>query len=517
LWFVPTGEVLPNGKWSVSAYRRGTNYIQGYTNVGDFAGTFAYGLRDKAEIFGSFLVDTRIDRDVRPIFVNDPSFGGVIDRYPQVNKSWMGDNVGDFYVGVKYNFMSEYEQKPAAVAVRGIFKLPTGSTSNGVSTGKLDFAVDAIVSKEYQKEVEASGYAGWEFRGSPDGFSAPGGAFRYGVGVGLPSRAPLRFTGELDGIFPTSSTTTLTGAPVVSADDTTISPLLSNTEKLQRLTLAATYQAHSGFFAGLGLSWNFPTQARNLAFAQDNPSITADYWDWQVRIGYHPGVRVYVPPPPPPPPAPPPPAPPPAHDLTVRAVCDPTTVEVGRSSTCTATVQDSINCTVTYRWSAPSGTLAQPSERQTLWTAPNTEGTVPVTITVTCPQDGKTASDTVNISVTRPPVRTYTFEDVYFDFDRYSLRPEATRVLDEAVNAMRQDPTLRLTIEGHTCSIGTAEYNLALGNRRANAVRDYLVSRGVATDRLNTVSYGEERPKFDNSREETRRLNRRAALVVRLQ
>src|SRR6202007_1824304 len=108
-------------------------------------------------------------------------------------------------------------------------------------------------------------------------------------------------------------------------------------------------------------------------------------------------------------------------------------------------------------------------------------------------------------------------EDVHFDFDRYSLRPEATRVLDEAVDAMKQNATLRLTIEGHTCNIGTAEYTLALGDRRASAVRDYLVSRGVAADRLRTVSYGEERPKYDNAREETRRLNRRAALVVSLQ
>ena len=63
----------------------------------------------------------------------------------------------------------------------------------------------------------------------------------------------------------------------------------------------------------------------------------------------------------------------------------------------------------------------------------------------------------------------------------------------------------------------TAEYNLALGDRRANAVRDYLTSRGIAASRLGTVSYGEERPKHDNAREETRRLNRRAALVVNLQ
>ena len=98
-----------------------------------------------------------------------------------------------------------------------------------------------------------------------------------------------------------------------------------------------------------------------------------------------------------------------------------------------------------------------------------------------------------------------------------TLRPEATRVLDEAVMALQQDPTLRIQIEGHTCNIGTAEYNLALGDRRAGSVRDYLLSRGVAANRLTTVSYGEERPRHDNSREETRRLNRRASLVVNLQ
>ena len=73
LWFVPTAEVLGHGKWSGSVYRRGTNWVQGYTNVADFAGTFAVGIKNRAEIFGSFLVDTRIDRDVRPVFVADPT------------------------------------------------------------------------------------------------------------------------------------------------------------------------------------------------------------------------------------------------------------------------------------------------------------------------------------------------------------------------------------------------------------------------------------------------------------
>jgi peptidoglycan-associated lipoprotein len=177
----------------------------------------------------------------------------------------------------------------------------------------------------------------------------------------------------------------------------------------------------------------------------------------------------------------------------------------------------SINCAVTYRWTAPSGTLAMPAAAQTGWTAGQQEGTVPITITVTCPTDNRTATATANVQVVRPPVRQIVFEDVYFDFDRYSLRPEATRVLDEAVTALNQNPTLRITIEGHTCNIGTAEYNLALGERRAVAVRQYLQSRGIAADRMTNISYGEERPKFDNAREETRRLNRRAAMVVRLQ
>ncbi len=516
IWYVPTAEVLADGKWSVSVYRRGTNWIQGYTNVADFAGTFAYGIKDRAEIFGSFLVDTRIDRDIRPIFVTDPAFGGVIDRYPKVNQYWTGDNIGDLYVGAKYNFWSEYRQNPAALAVRGIIKLPTGKFDAGVSTGKPDFEIDAIVSKEAAKLVEVSGYGGYEWRGKPDGFDAPTGAFMWGTGVTFPSRNFLRVVGELNGEALSGSSTTLLTANGLRGIDLSFPPTVSNTENITRATLGITLQSKKGWFAGAGVSWNVPSRARSAAFTNE-PDVLGDYYDMQFRIGYHPGVRIYVPPPPPPAaPAPAPAAPAPVHNLTVRAACDPCSVEVGRTSTVTATVQDSIQCAVTYRWSAPSGTLAQPAERVTLWTAPNQEGSVPVTVTVTCPTDNKTASDTVNIQVTRPPVRTYTFEDVYFDFDRYSLRPEATRVLDEAIAAMRENATLRVEIEGHTCNIGTAEYNLALGDRRANAVKDYLVSRGVTADRLNTVSYGEERPKYDNSREETRRLNRRAALVVNL-
>src|SRR5262245_31200176 len=210
IWFVPTAEILPHGKFSVSGYRRGTNYVQGYQNVGDFAGTFAFGIKDRAEIFGSFLFDTRIDRDVRPLFIpNNSQFGGVLDRYPRVTEPWTGDNIGDFYVGAKINFMSEYQQKPAAVAARVLFKLPTGKEDVGVSTGQLDTAIDLIVSKEVAKVVEVSGFGGYEWRGQPDGFDVPGSAFRWGGGVAFPSRNFLRVSGEINGFITSDDVATI--------------------------------------------------------------------------------------------------------------------------------------------------------------------------------------------------------------------------------------------------------------------------------------------------------------------
>lgn len=113
--------------------------------------------------------------------------------------------------------------------------------------------------------------------------------------------------------------------------------------------------------------------------------------------------------------------------------------------------------------------------------------------------------------------KTYAFEDVHFDRDRFSIRREDLDGLRVAVAALKEDPSLVVSIEGHTCSLGSPAHNLALGQRRADAVKDYLVNEGVAAERLLTVSVGEANAEYDNSREETRRLNRRVALVPKAQ
>ncbi len=111
------------------------------------------------------------------------------------------------------------------------------------------------------------------------------------------------------------------------------------------------------------------------------------------------------------------------------------------------------------------------------------------------------------------PAMTLVLEGVNFDFDKAVIRPQDYAKLDQDVDALKAWGDVDVEVAGHTCSIGTEEYNLGLSQRRAEAVRNYLVSKGVSADRLTARGYGESRPVASNATREGRAQNRRVELV----
>jgi len=111
-------------------------------------------------------------------------------------------------------------------------------------------------------------------------------------------------------------------------------------------------------------------------------------------------------------------------------------------------------------------------------------------------------------------LRSVTSDTVHFALDQYDLDPESQSILNSQLAWLQRYPNVTVTIEGHCDERGTREYNLALGDRRANSVKNFLVTRGIAATRITTISYGKERPIALGSDEASWAQNRRAVTVV---
>ena len=149
--------------------------------------------------------------------------------------------------------------------------------------------------------------------------------------------------------------------------------------------------------------------------------------------------------------------------------------------------------------------------------------TTSYTITATGAGGSASASTSVTVNVPPPVVKApepsldelflKEVRDAYFDYDKADIRADAKDALGKTADFLRNYPQLRVTIEGHCDERGSTEYNLALGDRRANAVKQYLVSLGIPADRLTTVSYGKEKPFCTASDEACYQQNRRGHFV----
>jgi len=108
-------------------------------------------------------------------------------------------------------------------------------------------------------------------------------------------------------------------------------------------------------------------------------------------------------------------------------------------------------------------------------------------------------------------------QDIHFDIDRYDIRPDAAKILEANARWMKANPAAPILIEGHADERGTNEYNLALGERRAKAAMNYLVSQGVPSDRFTVISYGEEWPVCRERNEACWARNRRVHFLAKPQ
>ena len=215
---------------------------------------------------------------------------------------------------------------------------------------------------------------------------------------------------------------------------------------------------------------------------------------------------------------PPPPAPPPAPASarpTVTLQASPTSVNKGDSSTLSWNSTDATQLTI-----APEvgDVTAQGSTKVT-----PTDST---TYTITASGPGGSATATASVTVNAPPppppapkgptddeLFMREVRDAYFDYDKADIRPDARAALSQTADFLKGHPSIKATIEGHCDERGSTEYNLGLGDRRASAVKQYLVSLGVSADRLSTVSFGKEKPFCMESAEACWQQNRRGHFV----
>ena len=231
----------------------------------------------------------------------------MVNDYPLVRQGWSGNQLGDLWIGAKINLIAPWRNQNAgpAFALRGMVKIPTAKDDDdnnepGVGTGKTDFAFDAILSQEVNQRVELSGFAGFIVRGDPDGVDLTNG-IRWGFGAGFPTRANLRLTAELHGEKYLDDEI-LNSRILIGHEDGSIAPPLTSLDSPINASLGLTWMP-GNWFLGAGLNYRWALDGRSEFGSYEDE--TGDSLGFQFRLGYHPGVRIYVPPPPPPPPPPP--------------------------------------------------------------------------------------------------------------------------------------------------------------------------------------------------------------------
>ena len=213
-----------------------------------------------------------------------------------------------------------------------------------------------------------------------------------------------------------------------------------------------------------------------------------------------------------------PPTPPPPAKPTATLSADPATILKGKSSTLTWSTNNATNVSINQG----IGDVSTSGSRSV---SPSSS----TTYTLTAKGEGGSVSASARVTVTTPPpppappkkrqptvqeLFTKNVKDIYFDYDKSEIRGDARATLSATAQFLKKHPQVRFTIEGHCDERGSEEYNLGLGDRRANSALSHLSSMGISSSRVKTISYGKERPQCRESDEACWQKNRRGHFVL---
>jgi outer membrane protein OmpA-like peptidoglycan-associated protein len=557
LFTIFLGDTLPQGMFSgglvYNNYDRETTDFD--TNVWNLV--FGYGILDNLEIAASFAPITQV------VFRNW-ELGETLNSHPHSIRT-IENGVGDLRVGLKYRLIDDIGASPA-VAIRAFAKIPTAEYEGGFGSGAVDFGANLIVSKSFTNTFEAAANLGYTIIGEPEDFGdcKLSDELSYGLGFGwlLEPKMKIKFLGELKGIAYMNDDEYPQAAPmdvfVGFQKRFEISPKydlrfgLGYQVNVAFDTDVANNQHGAGMMLTIGPSANLVPVISEVkgertatcvgapiglvATATDDNDDTLMYtwtvngetipgsessvsWtpsspgDYKVVVTVDDGRRGGVA----------------TQEMTVKAYPAPTVslsinsdvVYVTKKYTVTASITNPGDYPLAYFWKVNIGTITpNTNQAEATWDLTNaTDGEATITLNVKS-EIGCDVNTDLKIKVEKDPCAFITDADlageVHFPFNKYILREpteEAYKIFDRVIEKMKLCDTLVIRFEGHCCYIGTKDYNMCLGWWRTETVVKYFVEHGIDRARISTISYGKEKPKYDNNTEKTRQWNRRVMIM----
>ncbi len=424
----------------------------GDVDVNRFYFNFAHGITNNLEVVAGLSYNR-----VKKVDLLDINF-----EYPFAD-SWQ-DSLGYALVGLKFNIV---KTESFSLGILGEANINLSSKSKGVTTSKPYFLTEVLMAYK-TGSLTLTSNLGYCFVSDPDEIDLPN-SFNYGVGAEIAINEKFSIAGQIVG-------KSYSGGEEGIEQQNPVNAIIGLKYEKEKFGVSLAYK-------------------KNLAFSQkdlkDSHGAVGSVW---VYLGEKEKPVI-------------------ENKLeSVQIQGDQEVFEDDTRSYQSLILPENATKPFTYIWEvSDNGEIVSGQNSPTLsvkWNKESKDSFVRLQVTNNC------SSVKADLGVVVKKRILPAKKEFFFSIDSSELSMASKKDLDITVNYLKYHPDLKIQIQGHTCSIATEEYNLALGEHRAEAVKQYLVSNGISEDRIKVVSYGESNPAYDNSAEDTRKKNRRVFLPI---